>query len=330
MIEILASLFPAAVLAGTPLLLGALGEILTERAGNLNLGVEGMMFMGAISGLAGSYFYEQAVLSSGGTPNGVLSAIIAMITSMLAGMLGALIYSFLTISLRANQNVTGLTLTIFGTGFGNFFGEYIGQKAGGYVAVSSVTKAAFSGLRIPVLSELPVVGPLLFNYNWLVYLAILLAVFLSWFLTRSRVGLNLRAVGEDPATADAVGINVTLYKYTATVIGGGICGIGGMYMSMVTTSGVWVHGCVSGYGWLAVALVIFSTWRPFRGMVVALIFGGLTIMRMYVSIPGLPAQIYDMLPYAATILVLVVTSMRSSREHAQPKSCGLNYFREER
>ena len=330
MLEILGSLFPAAVLAGTPLLLGALGEILTERAGNLNLGVEGMMFMGAISGLAGSYFYEQAVLSSGGTPSGVISALIALITSMLAGMLGALIYSFLTISLRANQNVTGLTLTIFGTGFGNFFGEYIGQKAGGYVAVSSVTKAAFSGLHIPVLSDLPVLGSLLFSYNWLVYLAVLLAMLMSWFFARSRVGLNLRAVGEDPATADAVGINVTLYKYAATVIGGGICGIGGMYMSMVTTSGVWVHGCVTGYGWLAVALVIFATWRPFRGMVVALIFGGLTIMRMYVSIPGLPAQIYDMLPYAATILVLVVTSMRSSREHAQPRSCGLNYFREER
>ena len=181
-----------------------------------------------------------------------------------------------------------------------------------------------------MLSDLPVLGSLLFSYNWLVYLAVLLAVLMSWFFARSRVGLNLRAVGEDPATADAVGINVTLYKYAATVIGGGICGIGGMYMSMVTTSGVWVHGCVSGYGWLAVALVIFATWRPFRGMIVALIFGGLTIMRMYVSIPGLPAQIYDMLPYAATILVLVVTSMRSSREHAQPKSCGLNYFREER
>ena len=139
-------------------------------------------------------------------------------------------------------------------------------------------------------------GSLLFSYNWLVYLAVLLAVLMSWFFARSRVGLNLRAVGEDPATADAVGINVTLYKYAATVIGGGICGIGGMYMSMVTTSGVWVHGCVSGYGWLAVALVIFATWRPFRGMIVELIFGGLTIMRMYVSIPGLPAQIYDMLP----------------------------------
>lgn len=288
------------------------------------------MFMGAISGLAGSYFYEQAVLSSGGTPSGVISAVIALITSMLAGMLGALIYSFLTISLRANQNVTGLTLTIFGTGFGNFFGEYIGQKAGGYVAVSSVTKAAFSGLRIPVLSDLPVLGSLLFSYNWLVYLAVLLAVLMSWFFARSRVGLNLRAVGEDPATADAVGINVTLYKYAATVIGGGICGIGGMYMSMVTTSGVWA-------AWLCQRLWLAGSGTgylchlaPFRGMIVALIFGGLTIMRMYVSIPGLPAQIYDMLPYAATILVLVVTSMRSSREHAQPKSCGLNYFREER
>lgn len=270
------------------------------------------------------------MLSSGGTPSGVISAVIALITSMLAGMLGALIYSFLTISLRANQNVTGLTLTIFGTGFGNFFGEYIGQKAGGYVAVSSVTKAAFSGLRIPVLSDLPVLGSLLFSYNWLVYLAILLAVLMSWFFARSRVGLNLRAVVRTRLPRMRWASMSTLYKYAATVIGGGICGIGGMYMSMVTTSGVWVHGCVSRYGWLAVALVIFATWRPFRGMIVALIFGGLTIMRMYVSVPGLPAQIYDMLPYAATILVLVVTSMRSSREHAQPKSCGLNYFREER
>ena len=330
MLNTMSSLFIAAVLAGTPLLLGALGEILTERSGNLNLGVEGMMFMGAITGRAGSYYYEQSVLTAGGAPSGAVSALIALLASFAAGMLGALIYSFLTISLRANQNVTGLTLTIFGTGFGNFFGEYIGQKAGGYVAVSSVTKSAFSGLHIPVLSDLPVFGRLLFQYNWLVYLAVLLAALLAWFFGRTRMGLNLRAVGEDPAAADAVGINVTLYKYAATIIGGGICGVGGMYMSMVTTSGVWVHGCVSGYGWLAVALVIFATWSPFRAILVALVFGGLTIMRMYVAIPGLPAQIYDMLPYVATILVLVVTSMRSSREHAQPQSCGLNYFREER
>ena len=260
----------------------------------------------------------------------MLSALIALFCSFLAGSFGALIYSFLTITLRANQNVTGLTLTIFGTGFGNFFGEYIGQKAGGYVAVSDVTKAAFSKMQIPVLSEIPVLGKLLFQYNWLVYFAIILAIAMAWFFNRSRVGLNLRAVGESPATADAAGIDTTKYKYFATVIGGGICGIGGMYMSMVTTSGVWVHGCVSGYGWLAVALVIFATWSPLRGMLVALVFGGLTIMRMYVNIPGLPAQIYDMLPYVATILVLVITSMRESKEHAQPKSCGTNYFREER
>lgn len=330
MLSIVNSLFIAAVLAGTPLLLGALGEILTEKSGNMNLGVEGMMFMGAITGLAGSYYYEQGVAKSGGTPNGVLSAVIALLVSFTAGAVGALIYAFLTISLRANQNVTGLTLTIFGTGFGNFFGEYIGLKAGGYVAVSGSTKAAFSKLNIPILSDLPVVGKLLFQYNWLVYFAIILAIGMAWFFNKSRMGLNLRAVGEDPATADAAGINITKYKYIATIVGGGICGIGGMYMSMVTTSGVWVHGCVSGYGWLAVALVIFATWRPAKGILVALIFGGLTIMRMYVNIPGLPAQIYDMLPYVATIVVLVVTSMRQSKEHAQPKSCGLNYFREER
>ena len=330
MLSTMSGLFIAAVLAGTPLLLGALGEILTEKAGNINLGVEGMMFMGAITGLVGSYYYEQAVTKSGAVPSGVVSSLIALLVSFAAGALGALIYSFLTITLRANQNVTGLTLTIFGTGFGNFFGEFFGQKAGGYIAVSDVTKKAFSKLHIPFLSDIPVIGKLFFQYNWIVYFAVALAIFMTWFFKKSRVGLNLRAVGESPATADAAGIDITKYKYVATILGGGICGIGGMYMSMVTTSGVWVHGCVSGYGWLAVALVIFATWSPARGMLVALVFGGLTVMRMYVNIPGLPTQIYDMIPYVATILVLVITSMRESKEHAQPKSCGNNYFREER
>ena len=330
MLDVAVTLVVAAVLAGTPLLLGALGEILTERSGNLNLGVEGMMFMGAITGLIASYFYDQAVLASGISPVGALSALIALLVSFLAGAFGALIYSFITVTLRANQNVTGLILTIFGTGFGNFFGEYFGLKAGGYVAVSSATKSAFAPLYIPILSDLPIVGKLFFSYNWMVYFAVALAILMAWFLMKSRVGLNLRAVGEDPAAADAAGISVSKYRYLATVIGGGICGIGGMYMSMVTTSGVWVHGCVSGYGWLAVALVIFATWRPLRGILVALIFGGLTVLRMYVTIPGLPVQIYEMAPYVATILVLVVTSIRQSKEHAMPAGCGLNYFREDR
>ena len=326
MLNAMSSLFIAAVLAGTPLLLGALGEILTQKSGNMNLGVEGMMFMGAIIGLAGSYYYEQIV----GTPSGVVSALIALSVSFLAGAMGAAFYAFLTVTLRANQNVTGLTLTIFGTGFGNFFGEYLGQQSGGYVAVGAETKAAFASVNIPILSDIPVLGRLLFRYNWMVYFAITLAILLTWFFKKTRVGLNLRAIGEDPATADAAGINIVKYKYVAILIGGGICGIGGMYMSMVTTMGVWVHGCVSGYGWLAVALVIFAMWSPAKAILVALVFGGLTIMRMYVSVPGLPAQLYDMLPYVATILVLVITSMRQSKEHAQPKGCGVNYFREER
>ena len=331
MLDTAVALIGAAILAGTPLLLGALGEILTEKSGNLNLGVEGMMFMGAITGLLGSYFYEQAVTQFGVVPIGVLSAFIALLVSFLAGAFGALIYAFLTITLRANQNVTGLILTIFGTGFGNFFGEFFGQRtAAGYVAVSSATKSMFSAINIPFLSDIPVLGKLLFSYNWMVYFAIALAIAMAWFLKRSRVGLNLKAVGEDPASADAAGISVSRYRYLATVIGGGICGIGGMYMSMVTTKGVWVHGCVTGYGWLAVALVIFATWSPLRGAILAIIFGGLMVMRFYITIPGLPAQIYDMIPYAATILVLVITSIRQSKEHAMPAGCGLNYYREDR
>lgn len=330
MFNILNGLFVAAVLAGTPLLLGALGEILTEKSGQLNLGVEGMMFMGAISGLAGAYYYESATIAGGKEPNGYIAAMIALIVSFIAGTLGALIYGFLTITLRANQNVTGLTLTIFGTGFANFYGEYLGQKSGGYVAVTSATKDVFSNNGIPFLSQLPVVGNLFFGYNWLVYFTLALGLGMAFFFKKTRVGLNLSAVGESPATADAAGIDINLYKYGATLIGGGICGIGGMYMSMVTTSGVWVHGSVSGYGWLAVALVIFATWKPAKAMGMALLFGGLMVMRLYILIPGIPVQIYDMIPYIATILVLIITSMKQSRELSQPQSCGQNYFREER
>ena len=322
----LINLINAAVAAGTPLLLGTLGEILTEKSGNLNLGVEGMMFMGAVSGLAGGLAAEAWF---GGA--GALAAFFTLLVSFLAGALGALIYAFLTVSLRANQNVTGLTLTIFGTGFGNFFGEILGQRsASGFAQVSTETQAMFQPIPFGPLSDIPVLGRLLFSYNWLVYLAIILAIGMGWFFKRTRKGLNLRAGGESPATADAAGINVTRYKYLATVIGGGICGIGGMYMCLVTCNGVWVHGCVSGYGWLAVALVIFATWNPLRAILCGMIFGGLTVLRFYFPIQGLATQFYDMLPYVVTVVVLIITSIRQSREHSQPASCGTNYFREER
>lgn len=318
-------LFIAAVLAGAPLLLATLGEILSQKAGQLNLGVEGMMYMGAVSGLAGAYYAEQ-YLGLVGVPG----ALVALAASFVVGALGALIYAFLTISLRANQNVTGLTLTIFGTGFGKFFGEVLSKEAGGYVRAATETVQVFGKLDMGRLTALPVVGPLFFNFNFLVYLAIVLALVMGFFFNRTRQGLHLRAVGEDPATADAAGIPVTRYKYLATITGGGICGIAGMYMSMVNQKGIWVPDCVRGYGWLAVALVIFATWSPFRALYCGLIFGGLTVMRMYFPIQGVPTQLYEMFPYAVTILVLIFTSIQQSREHAMPSSCGRNYFREER
>jgi simple sugar transport system permease protein len=317
----------AAVLAGTPLLFGTLGEILTEKSGNLNLGVEGMMFMGAVSGLAGALFYEQLAASSSGS---FMAAVLAVAFSFLFGMLGAFIYSFLTVTLRANQNVTGLALTIFGTGFGNFFGDVLATKSDkGFAAVGPEVKAVFQGIHIPYLSDIPYLGKLLFSYSFLVYLGIALAIAMAIFLNRTRIGLNLRAVGEDPAAADAAGINVTKYKYLATCVGGGICGIGGMYISMVTCSGVWVFNCVGGKGWIAVALVIFATWSPSRALLGSLVFGLLSIMRLYIPL-GIPLQIYDIFPYLATVIVLIATGIRQSKEHAIPKSCGINYFREER
>ncbi|MBQ7124387.1 MAG: ABC transporter permease [Oscillospiraceae bacterium] len=318
----------AAVLAATPLLFGAIGEILTEKSGNLNLGVEGMMFMGGVAGLAGTYYYEKAVVE----PNAVVSIIIGVVCAFLCAMFGAFIYSFLTITLRANQNVTGLALTTFGTGFGNFFGEIMGNAAGGYVSVGTVIKAAFDE-GIPVLKDIPVIGKLFFDYNFMVYLALALTIILAYFLTKTKTGLNLRAVGENPATADAVGINVTLYKYLATCIGGGISGLGGLYIVMNSangTGGVWVHNSISGYGWLAVAIVIFATWSPLKAVICSLIIGSLSVIPYYYQIPFIHSAIYEIFPYIATVAVLIMMIFRKKKSNLPPASLGLAYFREER
>jgi len=321
------NLVNAAILAGTPLLFGTLGEILTEKSGNLNLGVEGMMFMGAIAGLASVFLLE---IGLGIEMAGGLAVLIAIIGAFIAGAFGALIFSVLVVSFRTQQNVTGLVLTLFGVGVGNFFGEFLGRfSPAGFVAISPLAREGFSSLHIPFLSDIPVLGPLLFQYNILVYLAVAIAIVMAVFLSRTRLGLNLRAVGESPATADAASISVTKYKYLATCIGGGICGLGGMYIAMVTTSGVWVHDSVHGFGWISVALVIFATWNPQRALIGSMIFGGLSIMRFYLPL-GIPMQIYDTFPYLATILVLIVTSIRASKEHSPPALLGVNFFREER
>ncbi len=321
----------AGIIATAPLLFGVLGEILTEKSGNLNLGVQGMMFMGGIGGLLGAYFYEQAAAQ----PSAFLVVLIAMACAMLTALLGALIFSVITISLRANQTVTGLALSIFGVGFGNYFGEAVASLSPtGILAVGSVTKDAFNKAIFPdALVGLPYVGKLLFSHNFMVYLALALALLLWLFLKKTRAGLNLRAVGESPATADAAGVNVSLYKYLATCIGGAICGLGGLYLVMNAASGVggaWVHNCIDGYGWLAVALVIFSTWSPSRAILAALVFGCLSVMRYYYSIQAIPATLYDITPYIATVVVLVAVSMRHNRKNQPPASLGLAYFREER
>ncbi len=321
-------LIMAAILNGTPLLFGTVGEILSEKSGNLNLGVEGMMYMGGALGLGGAFYYE---MIAGANANGVVAVILAIVFSFLAGAIGALIYSFITITLRANQNVTGLALAIFGTGAGQFIGEYMRTTSGGYVAVGNQLKAAFANSPFPVaLQELPVVGPLIFGHNIFVYLGVVIAILMALFLNKSRAGLCLRSVGESPATADAAGINVSRYKYVATVLGGGISAIGGMVYIMTIAGCVWNHEGLAGEGWLAVALVIFCLWRPINAVWGSILFGALMILYMRLQLPFIPDQLYKILPYVVTVVVLIFTSLRNSKDKQPPASLGLPYFREER
>jgi len=317
-VDSLISFLYAAILAGVPLLYGTLGEILTERSGNLNLGVEGMMYMGAVIGFLGAYVSGNAA--------------VAYLGAFTAGAAGALIYAILTVTLKANQNVTGLTLTIFGAGFANFVGENLALRTpGGLVILPDATKALFKPLYIPGLSDIKVAGELLFSHTVFVYLGVVIAVAMGIYLFRTRKGLNLRAVGENPGAADAAGINVNLYKYVNIVLGGGICGLGGAYVSIITCGGTWTYNCVGGLGWIAVALVIFAGWSPYKALLGSLVFGTLSVLKFYTaSVINIPSAVYNMIPFIATILVLVLTSVRMSREHAQPKGCGTNYFREER
>ena len=206
--------------------------------------------------------------------------------------------------------MTGLALTIFGTGFANFFGEAIGStNASNYMSVGQAHCGRLQQRHYGAHKGAGGVGDFFASMNFMVVLGLLLAGFLAWFLGRSR-GLNLRSVGESPATADAAGINVTAYKYLATVLGGGICGLGGLYIVMNASGGVggtWVHNCVGGRGWIAVALVIFATWSPTRAILGSLVFGALSIMRLYINL-GIPAQIYSIFPYIATVIVLIAVS----------------------
>jgi len=322
------SLIQAAVVFGTVILFGAVGEILAEKSGNLNLGVPGIMYLGGIAGLIAAFLYEGNVAN----PIPFVSLVITLVAAFVAAMLGGLIYSVLTITLRANQNVTGLTLTIFGGGVANLFGGTLNKMAGGVGQISvAITSGAFR-TTIPALADLGVVGKILFSYGFMAYFAVILAFLVSWILNKTSIGLNLRAVGENPATADAAGINVTRYKYMASCIGAGISGFGGLYYTMDYIKGTWsTDGSIEKLGWLAVALVIFATWKPRRSIWGAYLFGALFWLFFY--IPGLTRssqEIFKMLPYLVTLLVLVVVALRKRREDQPPHSLGVAYFREER
>ena len=329
------SLWQAAVTFGTVILFGALGELITEKSGNLNLGTPGIMYLGGIASLIGAFFYE----NGNPNPNPVVGILIALICAIIASALGGLLFSFLTITLRANQNVTGLTLTILGSGIANFFGGSLNKLAGGVGQVSvAVTSQAFRNYSYSLVTFFDGftgklrLGTLLFSYGFLTYVAIILAVAIWFFLSKTRTGLSLRAIGENTATADAAGINVTKYKYLATCIGAGISGLGGTYYVMNYIKGTWENqGTIEALGWLAVALVIFATWKSLRAIWGSYLFG--VLYWAYNYIPGLSRstlELFKMLPYVVTIIVLLMVSMRKKKEDQPPQSLGIPYFREER
>lgn len=327
MLSSIASFIQRAVVQGIPLLFGSTGEIITEKAGNLNLGIPGVMYVGGISGVIGAFFYERSTT----TPSAFLSVLIPLCSSILGSLLMSLIYSVLTITLRANQNVTGLALTIFGVGAGNFFGGSLATLfgEGGSLALRQTNQ--FFTATPPFAERLGVIGQIFFSYSFLAYVAILIALIAAWIFKRTRLGLQLRAVGESPATADAAGINVTRYQYAATLIGGAIAGLGGLYFIMDYTGGIWTNGGFGDRGWLAIALVIFALWKPDIGIIGSILFGGLYVV--YLFIPGLgrsTQELFKMLPYLFTLLVLIIVSMRKKREYQPPEHLGLSYFREER
>lgn len=318
-IESLSFFLQTSVQMGTHILLAILGGILCEKVGNMMLGIEGMMLLGASVGFA-------AALSTS-------SPVFAVVAAGLAGAAGAFIYAIITVTLRGNQVVTGLVLTIFGTGVSGF----LGQELSGKSLPAAVTRA-FAPVKIPVLCDIPVLGKMLFEQSIYVHLSILAAIVMYIYLNRTHAGLNARTIGENPGAADASGINVNLSKYLNVVAGGFLCGTGGAWLSLVFVPR-WQENITAGAGWIAVALVIFCTWNPVKAIFAAYAFGalkgiGFKFQNADMSLFGnkivFSPQVLDMIPYVATIVVLVLITRRKKKEYQSPKGLGIPYFREER
>jgi simple sugar transport system permease protein len=304
---------------GTHILFAVLGGIRCEKIGNMNLGIEGMMLLGASVG-----FF--AALSTA-------NPLFAVLAAGIAGATGAFIYAIITVSLRGNQVVTGLILTIFGTGVSGFLGKELSGKA-----LPEAVAQAFAPIRVPLLHRIPVIGPIFFVQSPYVLAGMVLALLLYLYFTYTRAGLNARAVGENPGVADASGIPVILYKYIHILAGGFLCGLGGAYLSLVFVPR-WQENITAGAGWIAVALIIFSTWNPLKAVFAAYLFGalkgvGFKVQNIDFGIFGrkiiFSPQLLDMLPYFATIIVLIIITGRKKREYQAPSGLGTAYFREER
>ena len=332
MLDAILTFLPRAIAQGTPLLFGSTGEIITQKSGNMNLGIPGVMYVGGICGVIGAFVYEQS-LATPDALNPFLAVLIPTLFCLIGSLLMGLLFCFLTVTLRANQNVTGLAMTTFGVGFGNFFGGSLVKLSGAdmpFLALSATSNCFKKTL--PFADKLGVIGDLFFSYSFLVYLAVVIALISSYIIKRTRTGLHLRAVGENPATADSAGINVNRYKYLATCLGCMVAGLGGLYYVMDYASGIWANDAFGDRGWLAIALVIFTVWRPNVGVLASYLFGGLYILHMYIH-SGMNLavkELYKMLPYVVTIIVLIISSLRNQRDKQPPQSLGLPYFREDR
>lgn len=288
-LEIIIPVALTIITAATPLLFAALGELVVEKSGVLNLGVEGMMLMGAMSAFVATY-------STG-------SAFLGIIAGAAAAALTSLLFAFLILHLRANQVATGLALTLFCIGLSALLGApFVGKPIESLVII-----------EVPLLSEIPIIGTLLFKQDVLVYLSIFSTIAVGWFLYRSRPGLVLRAVGESHDVAHSLGYSVVKIRYAAIAFGGAMAGLAGSYLSLAYTP-MWVENMAAGRGWIALALVVFATWRPLRVLLGAYLFGGVTILQLHTQALGLdvPSQALSMLPYLATILVLVLVSLNPS------------------
>lgn len=321
--------FPRMVVQSIPLLLGCTGETLNEKSGSLNLGIPGVMYVGAISGVIGSFMYEQAAKDNF---NPVIGVLIPIIACLLGSLMMGLIFCLLTVTLRANQNVTGLAMTTFGVGFGNFFGGSIMKLTGSSVPSIALTTTSHAFSKTLPFASTSTIGKLFLGYGFMTYVAIAIALITSYILKKTRTGLELRAVGENPATADAAGININKYKYYSVCIGCMIAGLGGLYYVMDYASGVWSNDAFGDRGWLAIALVIFTIWRPNVAIFASMLFGGLYILYLYIPTGTEFAvkELYKMLPYIVTIIVLILISLRNKKENQPPEGLGLPYFREER